>query len=67
MSSEPTDQELSRADKLARIAALGIDPWGQRFDGHKPIAEVRKLPAVPLDQSQHRARAASSGGSPCNV
>jgi lysyl-tRNA synthetase class 2 len=35
--------ETSRADKLRRIADLGIDPWGGRFDGHQPIAEVRAL------------------------
>jgi lysyl-tRNA synthetase class 2 len=32
-----------RAEKLARIASLGIDPWGQRFDGHQAIAAVRAL------------------------
>jgi lysyl-tRNA synthetase class 2 len=35
--------EASRADKLRRIEELGLDPWGGRFDGHRPIAEIRAL------------------------
>jgi lysyl-tRNA synthetase class 2 len=35
--------EASRADKLRRIEELGLDPWGGRFDGHRPIAEIRGL------------------------
>ncbi len=38
------DHESVRREKLARIAALGLDPWGRRFDDHQPIAEVRALP-----------------------
>jgi lysyl-tRNA synthetase class 2 len=36
--------ESVRLEKLKRIADLGIDPWGQRFDGHQAIAAVRALP-----------------------
>ncbi len=36
--------EEIRLDKLKRIAELGIDPWGQRFDAHQPISAVRELP-----------------------
>jgi lysyl-tRNA synthetase, class II len=44
--SEPQDTfEASRTDKLNAIAALGLDPWGGRFDGHRPIAEVRQVPS----------------------
>jgi lysyl-tRNA synthetase class 2 len=44
--SAPVDTyEASRSDKLRAIEALGLDPWGQRFDGHRPIAEVLTLPA----------------------
>jgi lysyl-tRNA synthetase, class II len=39
------DLEAVRLEKLRRIAAMGLDPWGQRFDGHRAIAEVRALPA----------------------
>jgi lysyl-tRNA synthetase class 2 len=35
--------EQVRLEKLKRIAALGIDPWGQRFDGHQAISQVRAL------------------------
>jgi lysyl-tRNA synthetase class 2 len=37
------DLESIRAEKLDRIAALGLDPWGQRFDDHLPIARARAL------------------------
>jgi len=33
--------EKARREKLARIAGMGLDPWGSRFDGAAPIAEVR--------------------------
>ncbi|HEX2474715.1 MAG TPA: lysine--tRNA ligase, partial [Lacipirellulaceae bacterium] len=35
------DWESSRRDKLRRIAELGYDPWGSRFDNHAPISEIR--------------------------
>jgi lysyl-tRNA synthetase, class II len=35
--------EASRADKLTRIAELGLDPWGGRFDGHQAIGTIRTL------------------------
>jgi lysyl-tRNA synthetase class 2 len=47
--------EASRADKLQRIAALGLDPWGGRFDGHTPIAAVK---ALPTDGEPPRVRVA---------
>jgi lysyl-tRNA synthetase class 2 len=36
--------EAVRLEKLRRIEALGHDPWGQRFDDHQAIADVRALP-----------------------
>jgi lysyl-tRNA synthetase class 2 len=33
--------EAARREKLKAIRALGIDPWGQRFDGHVPIEQIR--------------------------
>jgi len=33
--------EAARREKLRQIEALGLDPWGGRFDGHMPIGEVR--------------------------
>jgi lysyl-tRNA synthetase class 2 len=34
--------EGARLEKLQRIAELGLDPWGQRFDGHQAIKAVRE-------------------------
>lgn len=45
MSAPQDPFEASRIDKLHAIEALGLDPWGGRFDGHAPLAEVRALPA----------------------
>jgi lysyl-tRNA synthetase class 2 len=42
--------EKARRDKLERLAAMGIDPWGHRFDGIQPIADVRTTGAS-LDRS----------------
>ena len=33
--------EAARREKLQKIRQLGLDPWGQRFDGHEPIARIR--------------------------
>lgn len=42
--------EAARTEKLQRIAELGLDPWGGRFDGHMPIEEV--LTKIPADQPE---------------
>ena len=43
--SAPQDPfEASRIEKMHAIEALGLDPWGGRFDGHQPLADVRALP-----------------------
>lgn len=36
--------EADRLAKLKKIEALGLSPWGGRFDGHQPIETVRTLP-----------------------
>src|SRR3954454_604977 len=38
------DLETVRREKLEKIAALGFDPWGRRFDDHQAIGAVRALP-----------------------
>jgi lysyl-tRNA synthetase class 2 len=44
MSEETPDTlETARLDKLRRIEALGLDPWGQRFDDHQAINDVRQI------------------------
>jgi lysyl-tRNA synthetase class 2 len=51
VSSQPDSFEASRIEKLCAIAALGLDPWGGRFDGHQPIRDVLALPSdLPEDQ-----------------
>jgi lysyl-tRNA synthetase, class II len=35
------DWESARRAKLQKIAELGHDPWGSRFEDHAPIAEIR--------------------------
>ena len=34
--------EASRREKLRKLEALGLDPWGGRFDGHAAIEEIRR-------------------------
>jgi lysyl-tRNA synthetase class 2 len=38
--------EASRLEKLRAIEAMGLDPWGGRFDGYQPIEAIRALPAA---------------------
>jgi lysyl-tRNA synthetase class 2 len=43
--------EAGRTEKLRAIEALGLDPWGARFDDHTPIGDVLQLPTdLPEDQ-----------------
>lgn len=41
--ARPDRFEAARLEKLNKIVELGHDPFGQRFDGHRSIAEVRPL------------------------
>ena len=53
MAEESRDGlEAARAEKLKRIAALGLDPWGQRFDDHQAIAKVRALEPPPAPEGE---------------
>ena len=47
--SEPIDLAEVRLEKMRGIEALGLDPWGQRFDGRTPIGEIRQLPAAKFE------------------
>jgi lysyl-tRNA synthetase class 2 len=52
VSQDPTpDLAVHRAEKLARIEALGVDPWGGRFDDITPMATVLALPCVSFDDN----------------
>lgn len=57
--SAPDVFEASRSDKLRAIEALGLDPWGSRFDNHQPIGDVLQLNAdVPADGERPKVRVA---------
>jgi lysyl-tRNA synthetase class 2 len=57
--SEPPDSyEASRTEKLQAIEALGLDPWGGRFDKHQPIEEVLRLPNDLPEEQRSRVRIA---------
>jgi lysyl-tRNA synthetase class 2 len=58
VSDNPESFEVSRAEKLRRIEQLGLDPWGQRFDGHEAIAAIRALPADKPEPERPRVKAA---------
>jgi lysyl-tRNA synthetase class 2 len=47
--AEPLDQAAVRLEKLKQIEALGVDPWGQRFDGHTAIGDVRAIAPETFD------------------
>ncbi len=49
---------LAAPINCARIEAAKVDPWGQRFDGHQPIAAVRALPAGLPEGQRPRVKAA---------
>jgi lysyl-tRNA synthetase class 2 len=58
MSEETPDSlEAARLDKLRRIEALGLDPWGGRFDDHQAIAGVRALPLPEAAEGEDAPRA----------
>ena len=59
MSEETPDSlEAVRLEKLRRIEAMGLDPWGGRFDDHRAIAEVRALPLPEGEEKGPRVRVA---------
>src|SRR5262249_50918791 len=54
----PDDLERSRHRKLEKIATLGMDPWGRRFDDHQPIGQVRELTPPEEGQTGPKVRVA---------
>src|SRR5205823_12243179 len=57
------NQDLSevRLDKLRQIEALGVDPWGHRFDNTTPIGTIRQLPAEPFDDARPGPKVRAAG------
>jgi lysyl-tRNA synthetase class 2 len=58
VSSPQDSHEASRLEKLHALEALGVDPWGQRFDGQTTVADVLKLPADRPEPERPRVRVA---------
>jgi lysyl-tRNA synthetase class 2 len=53
--SDPQDTyEASRTEKLRRIEALGLDPWGGRFADATPIQRLREMPLDPANPPRVR-------------
>ena len=59
-----TNEDALR-EKLRKIEALGIDPWGARFDGHQSIASIRELDAQPFDDTKPEANARVIAAADC--
>src|SRR6266545_6616417 len=60
-AGEPPDLAEVRLEKLRQIEALGIDPWGQRFDGAMPLGEIRALPAAPFSDEKRGPAVRAAG------
>ncbi len=61
MADETQDLAEVRLEKLRQIEALGLDPWGQRFDGARPIGEIRALPAAAFDETKPGPQVRAAG------
>ena len=59
--SEVEELERVRREKLGKIEALGLDPWGGRFDSHAPIAQVRGEDAAPSGSTEPGPRVRIAG------
>ena len=59
--------EAARREKLRKIIALGVDPWGSRFDNHRPIGEIRaresEIVATPPEPGQRHGEQTRTAGS----
>jgi lysyl-tRNA synthetase class 2 len=61
VADEPQDLSEVRQEKLRQIEALGLDPWGGRFDGTTPIGDIRRLPAAPFDDAKPGPKVRAAG------
>src|SRR6266853_1429193 len=61
VADEPQDLAEVRAEKLRQIEALGLDPWGQRFDNTTPIGAIRQLPAEPFNDATPGPKVRAAG------
>ncbi|MBN9118282.1 MAG: lysine--tRNA ligase [Planctomycetes bacterium] len=60
-ADETPDLAEVRLAKLRQIEALGLDPWGQRFDDTQPIGEIRALPAEPFSDEKRGPTVRAAG------
>jgi lysyl-tRNA synthetase class 2 len=61
VADETQDLAEVRLDKLRQLEALGIDPWGHRFDNTTPIGTIRGLPAEPFDDAKPGPKVRAAG------
>ena len=61
MADESPDLAEIRLAKLRQIEALGIDPWGHRFDNTTPIGDIRKLPAEGFSDDKQGPKVRAAG------
>ena len=55
--------EESRREKLRQLIELGVDPWGQRFDDHQAIGEIRaREDEIVIEPKPEGARDAPQSG-----
>ncbi|MGL6077047.1 MAG: lysine--tRNA ligase [Fimbriiglobus sp.] len=62
VASDVTDLVAVREEKLRQIVALGLDPWGQRFDGAMPIRSIRELEPFPFDDNNPQGQQVCAAG-----
>ncbi|MBP3957377.1 lysine--tRNA ligase [Gemmata sp. G18] len=60
-ADETPDLAEIRLQKLRQIEALGLDPWGQRFDNTRPIGDIRQLPAENFDDAKPGPKVRAAG------
>jgi lysyl-tRNA synthetase class 2 len=61
VADETQDLAEVRLEKLRQLEALGIDPWGHRFDNTTPIGTIRGLPAEPFDDAKPGPKVRAAG------
>ncbi|MGL4421468.1 MAG: lysine--tRNA ligase [Gemmataceae bacterium] len=59
---DANDHAEIRLAKLKQLEELGIDPWGQRFDGHQSIEAIRALPAQPFNDANPQGPVVRAAG-----
>ena len=60
---ELTDQELVRREKASKLASLGMDPYGQRFDRKDFAADIKeKYSDIPHDDFENMEDTATVAG-----